>query len=357
MKKAVVIGCGWRAHAHIEAYQLISDAAVVACSDIRRDRAQALAKQYGLKPYVDADEMIRSERPQIVHIATWPESREPVMRLASELNVPLCTVEKPIALGVEDWHSLRQLSKHTRTKFAVCHQMRWQPCLARCRQAIAGGAVGKIEFVLISSGLNIAAQGTPMLNYARYLLDDSRIDTVFANVANWDTSYPHHPGAAPALACLTFENGARCLWTIGTKSQDPADPAAAAKQLKIAAYGTSGRVQFEEFGSWEISAAGRSERGDFGGMEQWQTNSKIAQAGFHKAMFDWLQDDKRKPGTCLEESLHEWEVVLALYQSAIDRMPVELDRFVPDDDLIRHMRTELGRHKYLGEEELYLARD
>ena len=56
-------------------------------------------------------------------------------------------------------------------------------------------------------------------------------------------------------------------------------------------------------------------------------------------MFDWLEDERRAPGTNLRQSLHEWAVVLALYQSALERRPVELTDFDPPDELVERFRT------------------
>jgi len=100
MYKAAIVGCGHRAPAHIEAYRHIPEAEVVACCAPTPARRDALAAKYGLHAYADIGEMVRVERPDIVHLVTWPESRVSLMTAVAELGVPLCTVEKPIATGV-----------------------------------------------------------------------------------------------------------------------------------------------------------------------------------------------------------------------------------------------------------------
>ena len=49
-----------------------------------------------------------------------------------------------------------------------------------------------------------------------------------------------------------------------------------------------------------------------------------AQAALTEAMFDWIEDDDKPAGTNLKLGLHQWQVVLALYASALWRRPVEL---------------------------------
>ena len=137
--KAVVVSCAGRGKAHLQAYEFIENARAVACCDIREDRREALVAELGVTGYADAAEMIRTEKPDIVHLATNPTTRVELMTLVSELGVPLCTVEKPIAVNVPDWRALCELEKTSKTKFAVCHQFRWQPHLVKCQQAVLAG--------------------------------------------------------------------------------------------------------------------------------------------------------------------------------------------------------------------------
>jgi hypothetical protein len=64
----------------------------------------------------------------------------------------------------------------------------------------------------------------------------------------------------------------------------------------------------------------------------------LAQAGFHRAMLDWLGDANKEPGTCLRQSLHEWAVVLSAYQSALECRPVEVKQTEWPDDLVDRYR-------------------
>lgn len=216
--KAVVIGCGARAPAHIEAYQHIPGAAVVACCAPSATRREPLCRKYGLRGYADAAEMIQRERPDIVHLVTWPSTRVQLMTLVAELGIPLCTVEKPIATCVEDWGKLVELEKRTRTRFAVCHQLRWQEHLVRCREAVTSQRLGAVKFLDISAGMNISGQGTHTLNYGRSLIGDPRVTQVFSNASGFSGQDGGHPAPDTTAACLSFANGVRGLWTSGTVS-------------------------------------------------------------------------------------------------------------------------------------------
>lgn len=342
MYTAVIVGCGGRAPAHIEAYQHIPGARVAACCAPTGRRRDPLAAKYGLRAYADPAEMIRAEKPDIVHIVTNPDARVDLMTLVSDLGVPLCTVEKPIATAVSDWRALVELEARSPTRFAVCHQFRWQPHLVKCQQALAGGGLGAVMFLDLSAGMNIAGQGTHTLNYGMSLNGDAPVTRVFANASGWDTADLVHPGPKTTEAYLTFANGARGLWVSGAAAPRCGDPNTVWQHVRVAAYAGRGRVVYEEFGAWEIVAADGAERGSFGSMEAWARNNRLAQAAFHQAMFDWRQDAARAPGTSLKQSLHEWAVVLALYQSALERRPVDLDGFAPPEDVVERYRAAAG---------------
>ena len=332
--KAALIGCGSRAPAHIEAYDLLDDAEVVACCAPGPTHRDPLAAKYELRAYDSAAKMIEVEKPDIVHIITWPDTRVELMKLVSELGVPLCTTEKPIASNVADWRSLIELEAVSKTKFAVCHQFRWQTDVMRCQDAVNSGLLGKALFLDISSGMNIAGQGTHTLNYGRSLIGDARVVEIFAGANGWDIEDIGHPAPTSTEAYLTFDNGVRGLWTSGPVSPRCGDITTTWQHVRMAAYAEKGRILFEEFGKWEIvSPAGKvcGDNGEFGG---WQKSNQIAQANFHRAMFDWLEDDAKIPGTNLEASLHEWAVVLALYQSALERKPIKMAGFASPDNLI-----------------------
>lgn len=337
---AAFIGCGGRSSPHIEAYTFIDNASPVACCDLIEERRNERAREFNITPYASARDMLEKEKPDIVHITTTPNVRLAVMSVVSECSVPLCTVEKPIATGVDDWRALCELEASSATRFAVCHQFRWQKDFVTCREAINSGMLGDVKFIDISAGMNISGQGTHILNYGMALNGDVPVTRVFgaANGLSEDTM---HPAPATTIGYLTFENGVRALWNNGPTAMKCGDPDTDWQHVRAAAYADNGRVNYEEFGKWEIVSPHGTTSGDFGNMAAWWHNNLLAQAAFHKAMFAWLEDDTCVPGTNLKQSLHEWKVVLALYASSLYRKPIEIDTFDPPSDLFDKLISTL----------------
>jgi len=342
MYRIAFVGAGGRSGAHADAYQHIDGVELVACCDLAPDRAEKFGSKYGVKPYTDIAEMVRAEKPDLVHVVTLPRDRVETMRAVSDLGVPAATVEKPIATDVADWRAIREIEKTTRTKFGVCHQFRWQKDLVRCREAIASGELGKVLFLDGSAGMTITDQGTHCLHYVNSLNGDQPVVGVFGAVHGWDLGNPNHPGPENSEAYITFADGTRMLWNTGPSAPRVGDPSTTYQHVRVAAYCERGRVVWEEFGKWEIAGPNGLESGSYGDMSVWWANNVLAQAGFHKEMLAWLGDDAKACGTNLKRSLHEWKAVLALYASALERRPIELASFDPEVGLVEKLRNAMG---------------
>ena len=332
--KAAVIGCGARGRDHCAAYAQLEGVKLAACADPDAAKAQALAEEFGLHAYSSVDEMLAKELSDIVSITTYPNVRLGLMKKVSEKGVPLCLVEKPLATGVRDWRELCELEASSKTKFAVSHQVRWHKDLARCAEALRSGRLGKVLFLDLSAGMNISGQGTHTLNYGMLLNADSPVKTVFGSAQGWDREDKSHPAPLTTEAMLTFENGVRALWTSGSVSPRTGDPEMFWQHVHVAAYAETGRVNYEEFGDWQIVEGSKVEAGNYGGMDAWKANNCDAQMRLQQALVDWLENPAKIPGTNLKQSLHEWAVVLALYQSALEGRPVDLKDFNPPENLV-----------------------
>jgi len=339
--KAAVVGCGGRGSKHIGAYRHTERGEVVACCDIVAEKADKLAEDFGITSYHDVGEMIEREKPDLIHITTPPTARANLLAVAASNGVPACIVEKPLATGVEDWHDLRKIEKKGKIKIAVCHQFRWHADFVKCQEALKSGDLGDVLFLDISARMNIAGQGTHVLNYGFSLNGESPVVRVFGAAYGAESMTGYHPGPDTTSGSLLYENGVRASWNTGTVSATSGDPQTDYQHVRLAAFAEKGRILWEEFGNWEIVSPAGTESGTYGGLEGWAESNSKAQAIFHEAMFDWIEDDSRVPGTNLHQSLHEWEVVLALYSSVVERRPIDLDNFEPPRDLFDTLGSAL----------------
>ena len=67
----------------------------------------------------------------------------------------------------------------------------------------------------------------------------------------------------------------------------------------------------------------------------------LGQAGLTEAAFDWIEDEGRTHPLNLHAALADFQTVLAIYTSAIERRPITLP-FEPGDDLLRRLRAAVA---------------
>jgi len=340
--RSVILGCGPRGVDHVRAYDLIERGELVAACDKDQARLDGFCSEFGVAGYTDLKKMIRQERPDLIHLVVPPSQRYELMEIVSECSVPACLVEKPIACGVVDLQKLRVLERQSRTKFATNHQVRFQRNLRACRDALASGRLGEVTFLDFSAGMNISGQGTHILDWAMFFNHESPIIRVYGTASDMKLDDVQHPAPDTTLAQVTFLNGVQGMWNNGYTARRLSAASEVWKHLRIAGYAEQGRVLFEEFGQWEIVSFQGSEQPQRGHVdsETWQVLNDEAQARLVGSVYDWLEDDSQVAETHLARSLHQWEVVLALYASTLWRKPVDLP-FDPPEDLMQQLQAAL----------------
>ena len=113
------------------------------------------------------------------------------------------------------------------------------------------------------------------------------------------------------------------------------------RHCRVAAYGESGHVLFEEFNGWQIASAKKVENHQ-ATPDECRQNNDLAQARLTQAMFDWIEDDTTPVETNLKLALHQFNAVLGIYLSAISHQPIDIP-FNPPDDLDAQLREVLSR--------------
>ena len=144
--KVAVTGCGNVSVNHFDALAEIPGAEIVAAVDIKRERAEKYAKITGAKAYTDYDEMLRTEKPDVVHIATphWLHTPMAVKALDSGAHVFL---EKPCSVTSEEADALAKAQSRSGKQVAVCFQNRYNDSSVKMKELIDGGTLGGIKSI------------------------------------------------------------------------------------------------------------------------------------------------------------------------------------------------------------------
>ncbi|MDP6113773.1 MAG: Gfo/Idh/MocA family oxidoreductase [Planctomycetota bacterium] len=336
MYKSAILGCRGRGRRHADAYRTVEKGRLAAACDMDESLLDPFAADYELsQKYTDAHEMLDREKPDLLHIVTKPNLRVPLLTIAHEHKVPGVIVEKPLALDNEDFSAISALGKVTSTKICVNHQLRYHPKLLELLDDVRDGKIGDVQFIDASSRLNLAGQGTHILNLVLAFNGGERPDLVFGNVSGKGELESHHPAPEMAVAQINFPNRVRCLMANGNNAVAADDEEAKHMHKRIAVYGTHGFVHWK-MNAWERST---TETDIEKGEKSYGEEDDLGQAAMTDAMFDWLEDDGRPHANRLETSLAETNTVLGLYSSAIHGKPVELP-YSSDEHLLEGLRTK-----------------
>jgi len=321
MYKSAILGCRGRGRRHADAYRFVKKGTLVAACDMDKSLLDPFAADYGLEAkYTDLHEMLDKEKPDLLHIVTKPNLRVQLLTAAHEHNVPGVIVEKPLALDNEDYNAILELSEITSTKICVNHQLRYHPKVLELLDDVLGGKIGEVQFIDASSRLNLAGQGTHVLNLVLAFNGGIKPNLVFGNVSGKEQIDSHHPAPEMAVAQVNFPNRVRGLIANGRNAVRASDDEKESYHKRIAVYGTRGFVHWK-MESWERSTLDVAfERGE----KSYPTEDDLGQAAMTDAMFDWLEDDAKSHANCLDMSLAETNTVLGLYASAVHNRPVEL---------------------------------
>ena len=123
MLKVGLVGVGGISHSHIDAWEKMEDAQLIAMCDIRPERME---KFEGKHRYTDFDEMLANEEFDIIDIClpTYLHADFAVKAMEKGINV---ITEKPISLKEEDIDRVYKTAEKNNVKFMVAQVLRFWP--------------------------------------------------------------------------------------------------------------------------------------------------------------------------------------------------------------------------------------
>jgi predicted dehydrogenase len=170
MLKVAIVGCGKIADAHVAQIQRIKDCKIVAVCDREPLMAKQLCDRFPIQQsFTDPAELLRTSRPDVVHITTPPEGHFELARLCLEYGASVY-VEKPFVVYAHQAQKLIDIAESKGLKLTAGHNYQFSPAARRMRELIKSGYLGG-NAVHIESyyGYNLADP-----SYARALLGDKQ---------------------------------------------------------------------------------------------------------------------------------------------------------------------------------------
>jgi predicted dehydrogenase len=140
--KAAVIGTGVAGRFHVQAYEKCPHTQVIAVCSTSRERAQAFAQEFGVRPYTSIDDMLAKERPDVVTVATseW-EHESPVLKSLEAGCHVLC--EKIMAHSIAIGEKMVATARQAGRTLGVNYNYRAVPAHALIKETLSRGGFGE----------------------------------------------------------------------------------------------------------------------------------------------------------------------------------------------------------------------
>jgi UDP-N-acetylglucosamine 3-dehydrogenase len=138
-----VIGTGFWGKNHARVYTELAETDLIAICDIDAERARSVAKQFGVKSYVNTGSMLKNKDIEAVSICSWSTSlaKEALKALKAGKHV---LVEKPMAANSKQAQKLLQTAEKEALHLTVGFLMRFIPGLQHIERAVKDRTIGEL---------------------------------------------------------------------------------------------------------------------------------------------------------------------------------------------------------------------
>ena len=114
--------------------------------DINEERRNLFSERWGVPVYEETAEMIRLQNPQILVIATHPDSHYFYCRLAADFKLPLVICEKPLADKLSAARKIAALAAEGLT-IITNHERRYSADYIKAKEILASKRLGQLQSV------------------------------------------------------------------------------------------------------------------------------------------------------------------------------------------------------------------
>lgn len=334
-----VIGFGWAATAHIPSINACPNAQVTAVYSSRPQDAAALSAQYGgeIRTFTDLDAMLADDSIDVVDVTSYPDQHAEQCRKAAAAGKHLI-IEKPLAMTMEDCHSVQNAVREACVQACVCFECRYSDQFLVTKRLLDEGMLGSLHYAEVDyyHGIgpwygqfrwNVGKKGggSSLLTAGCHALDalllfmESDVDEVMSyDTKSASEIFAPYEYTTSSVTILKFSNGmvGKCAAVV-----DCLQPYYFHTHL----VGSHGSLLDNKFQSTKLN--------DPHGVGWSQLDMKMLDSGDvadhpyqtqFQSFFESLGRGEAMPLTSLDESVKTFEVLFAADQSAATGSPVKV---------------------------------
>jgi predicted dehydrogenase len=129
---------------HAGAIAANEDCVLDAGCDTDEERRRLFVEKWNVPVYADAEKMLSIHNPQILVIATHPDSHYFYCRLASQYKIPVVICEKPLADNIRDALKIARLCEGDGPVIITNHERRYSRDYIRAKEILEEGKLGSV---------------------------------------------------------------------------------------------------------------------------------------------------------------------------------------------------------------------
>jgi predicted dehydrogenase len=341
-----VVGAGMIGNFHARAIKALPNAELVAVCEQVADRGQKFAAEHGCKCYDDVEKFLSDDRIDVITVAT-PSGLHRDVAVAAAKHGKHCLVEKPIEITLPRIDAILEAHAKAGTTVGGVFNMRYETTTKLFKKAVDAGRFGRLTFGMafgpwwreqsyydqggwrgtwdIDGGGAFMNQGIHTIDLLQYLMGPIKQVSAFAGTLCHERIQVEDTGAV----AVEFKNGA-----LGTMACTTSMWPGHYRMIEVA--GDKGTVGMADakFVFWQFAEETEEDnriRAEYLEFPKVSVGAANPSAGMthalHQANFaDFLQalDEKRQPAISGAEARKAVQVILAIYESAKTRKPVEI---------------------------------
>jgi predicted dehydrogenase len=156
-----IVGLGWAARAfHVPALKTVPGAQIVGGVDNSAEQRESFGREVGVPTFATADELFAEAAPEVLVIATPPDSHLDLCLAALERGAHvLC--EKPFVSNASEATTVLAAATAAGRQVAINHEYREKPIFRAVKAQIGAPGVGRLVFTQIMQLMDLAPWDEP----------------------------------------------------------------------------------------------------------------------------------------------------------------------------------------------------
>jgi predicted dehydrogenase len=338
-----VLGLGWAAGAHIDTFESVEGAEVVAACSRRELDRESLEAEYGrpIEPYQDYDDMLAEDSIDVIDICT-PSHLHAEQAIAASKAGKDVVLEKPIALTWDDACRLHAAVEEHDTSVCVCFEVRFSEQAETLHSAIDEDLLGDLHYAEVDynhairpdsnqfdwnvkeegGGSSLLTAGCHALDLLRMYMDDAPVTEVTSySTGSSNEDFEPYEYDTTSVTILQFDDG-----RIGKVASviDCLQP----YYFRMHLHGSQGSALDDKFHSERIEGLDSDRWSQFGTslVDSGDVEHHPYRPQF-QAFVDSLRAGETMPRTDFETAFETHRVIFAANRSAEEGRPVSLSEF------------------------------